>query len=70
MEVQAVLEKARERLEHARDGALPAEKKTAKAKIALRAMLPLVALGALARLLRPRKPAKPASRFPIRLTFH
>jgi hypothetical protein len=70
MEVQAVLDKARAKLEHAPDGTPPVEKQTSKATIALRAVLPLVALAGLAALLLPRKPApKPKSRFPITLPF-
>ena len=72
MEVQSVLDKARETLAHTHDGAppIPAPKKKTARKVVERLVLPLVALVGLAALVRPRRPAKPPkARFPIRLPF-
>ncbi|MGZ4291961.1 MAG: hypothetical protein ACXVQQ_05145, partial [Gaiellaceae bacterium] len=69
MEVQTVLDKARETLAHAHDGTPAPKKKTVTVrKVLERIVLPLVALVGLAALIRPRRPAKPPkARFSIPL---
>ena len=67
MDVQSVLDRARERL-HMPDSAPPPERAGTARKVIGRLVLPAVALAGIAALLRPRRPRKPKSRFPFSLS--